>query len=488
MNKMIKYNLQKMNFFYSQSSISVVRYANLGKVFVMKKHLWLWLSVCIAPAFGISESNAAEDPFSVIEKDKTYSDCLNQEIDKTSLSLRNLAELAICRNATLARSYITSKQQAAAYGQSMTSYLPNINLGAGASYSENKAGYGSDWEDSSPVSANVSLDWLLYDFGGRQANKDYAYQNFLAAGFSHNQQMQDTLFNVANAYYTLLSAKAALQESKANEDMYLKSYELAAKKYELGLVSLSDKLQAETSYAQSRLATLEDENSINIAKGNLAEILNLPAYTDFALAKVNLNAKDAFFNAEVKDLIDKALQERNDLKVKQAEIKAAEASLKQAEAADYPSVSLNGSFAGSDDLSSGHGQNYNGRIGVQLTVPLFTGFSNTYSKLTKKYALESAKESLAETTVNIRKDVWNKYHDYTTAVKNYEITGTLLKSSQENYKVALGAYKAGKNDIVTLLDAASKLALARKERSSALYKLFLSKTDLLRAIGKLEIQ
>ncbi len=450
---------------------------------MIKKHLLLLglpLSVAtVAPATA--------DPFSVIEDDLVYAKCMGDDINKTNLTLSDLAEIAVCRNATLARSYISSKQQAASYGQSMTSYLPNVNLGAGVSYSENKAGYGADWQKSSPASANLSLDWLLYDFGGRKAKKDQAYQNMQAAGFSHNQQLQDTLFNVAGAYYNLLSAKAALQESKANEDMYLKSYELASKKYKLGLVSLSDKLQAETSYAQSRLSTLQDENNINIAKGALAEILNLPAYTDISLAEVSLDAKDANFEADVKDLIDKALEKRNDLKAKQAEIKAAEAALKQAETDDYPSISLNSSLGTSNDLSHGHGESYNGRIGLQLSVPLFTGFSNTYSKISKKYALESAQKSLEETTVNIRKDVWNKYHDYTTAVKNYEITGNLLKSSEENYKVALGAYKAGKNDIVTLLNAASKLALARKENSSALYKMFLSKTDLLRAIGQLEM-
>ena len=450
------------------------------------KKIWLFLPMGILCVYS-ADCLAGTDPFGVIAEDGVYDNCVSEGVNVNSLTLSNLAEIAVCRNATLARTYITSKQQAAAYGQSVSSYLPNVNLGAGVSYSESKAGNGADWNDSSPVSANLSLSWLLYDFGGREASKDYAYQNFRAAGFSYNQQMQDTLFNVANAYYTLLSAESSLQEAKANEDMYLKSYELAAKKYELGLLSLSDKLQAETSYAQSRLSTLEDENKINVAKGTLAEILNLPAYTDFTLAKVKLDAKDAAFDGDVKDLINQALEQRDDLKAKKAEIQAAKAALKKEEAKDYPSISLDSSFGGSNDLSSGRGNSYNGKIGVQLSVPLFTGFSNTYGKLTKQYALDNAEKALEEATVNARKDVWNKYHDYTTAVKNYEITGTLLKSSEENYKVALGAYKAGKNDIVTLLNAASKLALARKESSSALYKLFLSKTDLLRAVGKLEM-
>lgn len=446
------------------------------------------LLFCLMPLYTISSAtHAEEDPFSVFSEDERYSKCLSQEIDKSALTLQNLAELAVCRNATLARSYISTKIQSALYGQSLSSYLPSVDFGAGASYSESKGGDGQDWEDSSPLSANLSLNWLLYDFGGRSSTKDLAYQNLQAAGFSHNQQLQDTLFNVASAYYTLLSAKAALAEAKANEDMYLKSYELASKKYELGLVSLSDKLQAETSYAQSRLSTVQDENSINIAKGNLAELLNLPAYTEFSLAPVSLDARDAMFEGNVKELIEKALAQRNDLKVKQAEVYAAEATLNQAKSTNYPSISLNSSASAGDDLSSGGGQSYNGQIGLQLTVPIFTGFNNTYTILSKRYALKDAQEALSETTINIRKDVWNKYHDYETAIKNNEITGTLLKSSEENYKVALGAYKAGKNDIITLLNAASKLALARKEKSSALYNLFLSKTDLLRSIGQLEI-
>ncbi len=458
----------------------------MKKALVFLAFVLFYGSGSILHAYGADEANSApSDPFKVLSTANTPKKCLKENINNLSLSLSDLIEVAVCNNPTLNRSYMEAKASAATYGQSLSSYLPGIDGNADAGYSNSKTG-GSGSQDSTSAGASLSLSWLLYDFGGREADVNITKKNLEAANFSRNQILQDTVFSVINAYYTLLSARELLNSSMVNEETFKKSYEIASRRYELGLVRLSDKLQAETSYAQSQLSTTEAFNALEKSKGELAEILNLPAYTALDLKEITVKPEDGEFSGEIETLAQEALAKRQDIKSQKASLEASAATLEKAKTGNYPSISLTGGLGINDDIGDNR-QTYNGNIGVQLSVPLFTGFSNSYNITKQRYNYESAKAKVAESESSVRLDVWKSYQNYNTSVKNYEITSKLFISAEENERVAMGAYKAGKGNIIDLLNAQYKLAEARKEKTSALYNLILTKNDLLRSVGSMEI-
>jgi len=429
------------------------------------------------------------DPFSVLGTKATPADCLNSDIDNKALSLSDLLNIAICNNPTLATSYMQAKSAAASYGKALSSYLPSLDASANIKGARNKNNSADDdgWQNSSSMGASLTLSWLVYDFGSREADRDIAQKMLEQANFTKNQTLQDTVFNVISAYYSLLSAREALTVAKTNEETYLKSYQIALKKYELGLVKLSDKLQAETSFGQSQYAVAESEAALTKARGKLAELLNLSAATELDLAEVTLSVEDGKFEGDPKELINEALARRADIKASEAATASAKLAIDKAEAANYPSISFSSTASATDNLSGGRGQSYSGSIGLGISVPLFTGFANTYNTIAKRYDYQAQKDKLASLESTIRQDVWNKYQDYITSIKNYDISQKLFISASESFKVADGAYKAGKGNILELLNAQSALAEARREKSSSLYDLLLAKNDLLRAIGKVEI-
>lgn len=62
----------------------------------------------------------------------------------------------------------------------------------------------------------------------------------------------------------------------------------------------------------------------------------------------------------------------------------------------------------------------------------------------------------------------------------------MFASADQNAKVALGAYKAGKGSILTVLDAQSRLADVRSTRSRSFYELLIAKTNIIRKIGLID--
>jgi len=456
---------------------------------ILKPFIYGLFSGAILLATPTVKAKDFSDPFSVLGTRSTPADCLNPDIDNKALSLKDLLNIAICNNPTLATSYMQAKSAEASYGKALSAYLPSLDASANIKGARNKntSDDDSDWQNSSSVGASLTLSWLVYDFGSREADRDIAQKTLEQANFTKNQTLQDTVFNVISAYYSLLSAREALTVAKTNEETYSKSYQIALKKYELGLVKLSDKLQAETSFGQSQYAVTESEAALMKARGKLAELLNLSAATELDLAEVTLTAEDGKFEGDPKELIDEALARRADIKASEAATASAKLAIDKAEAANYPSISFSSSATATDNLSGRSGQSYSGNIGLGVSVPLFTGFANTYNTITKRYDYQAQKDRLAALESSIRQDVWNKYQDYVTSVKNYDISQKLFVSANESFKVADGAYKAGKGNILELLNAQSALAEARKEKSSSLYDLLLAKNDLLRAIGKVEM-
>ena len=64
----------------------------------------------------------------------------------------------------------------------------------------------------------------------------------------------------------------------------------------------------------------------------------------------------------------------------------------------------------------------------------------------------------------------------------------MLESANENEQVALGSYQAGKGDIISLMEAQSKLVAARKQSISAQNDLYTAKIALLKAAGDLNLK
>ncbi|MDR2337369.1 MAG: TolC family protein [Deltaproteobacteria bacterium] len=449
--------------------------------------LFTYISLAYLPAaFAFS----IDDPFDALQNSPDFTECYEKQIDTNqAFYLADIIEIAICNSPTIRQNYMQARASAASYGQALSGYLPKINSGANLNrkFSESDSLLNSRNKTyNSDTSANLSLSWLLFDFGATPAYIEKTKQNLLSANFSFDHNLRSTIYDITSAYYTMLSYHSATQSALANEASAKSAFEAASKRYELGLVALSDKLQAETSYAQAQLDRTRTENNFQISKGKLLSLLNLAPYAKLNFAEFFPDIKELQFQGQLEDLIKSTLNKRSDLAAKKAELQAATANLEAAQKKNYPTLSLTSSLGINDRFSNDDSNSNNGTIGLELSFPIFTGFSNTYNIMQSRYLVESAKADLKRTQRIVELDVWDTYQNWTTAIKNHEISIKLLDSALENEKVALGAYKAGKGNILNLLNAQSKLATARVEKVSAVYNVFIAKSNLLRALAENE--
>ena len=183
-------------------------------------------------------------------------------------------------------------------------------------------------------------------------------------------------------------------------------------------------------------------------------------------------------------MIEIASRERDEIKAQEMNVNAANASLRELRASRYGSFSLSAESGYNNSWKPERSYTRDNSIGINYKLPLFTGFDTSYKIAAAKFKREQERYALEEKRNDIRNEVWGAYHDYQTSVKSYEVSKKVLKSAEENEKVAFTSYEIGKTDIINLLTAESQLADARDALVNAFYTVLIDKAALYRSIGR----
>lgn len=451
---------------------------------------------------------ASSDPFGTEDSVKSAkfgvtSDparCDREKIRKP-LTLVDVVDLALCNNPQTRSLWANSRAQAASLGVSLSAYLPTLSAQGGASRTLSTISSQGITRDSSADGKNGSLaaSYLLYDFGARAANAESARQLLFAANSTLDATLQINFLTTVQAYYTLFSARASIESTKAAEQSARESLSAAQARYEAGVATPADRLQAKTALAQATLNVITAQGNERTAQGTLANLMGFDANQPFELVPISPAEPDQAAEQDIGKLIEQARLNRPDLAAASAQIKSAEAQLDASRAANWPTITLNGTSAyqgvtgtqnvpGTAIVNPGTTSRSNS-IGVSINFPLFTGFRNNYLIRSSEYQLEgkvAARDLLAN---QVALDVWKAYQNLLTNSQALRTADDLVASATASEAMTLGRYKAGVTglSIVDVLNAQSALASARQQRVAALYNFLGSRVALAQAIGLLDM-
>jgi len=412
--------------------------------------------------------------------------CIDKNITADELALADLVQIGICTNPSLSAQYMGVKATEANLGVGRSQYLPTVTVTGAAGVNGYRVESHGDYVQGEPYSGKAEANWLLFDFGGRESRVNTLRAYADAANYSYSAAVKDLMLSVQTAYLKLLAAQESLVSAKASLDSYEQSYNEAQKRYKLGMVSLSDKLQAQTRYEQALLSVVLAEDDVKQSSGQLAVLLNLSPSTPLKLKKPQFNQTiTSIEKDDVEQLMKDALENRPELRAQENVQKAAKSSVTAAKTDMLPRVSATASAAINDTSWKNHSlYERNNTAGLAVSMPLFTGFSNFYKVKAASWLYQQELANTQNLRLSIQNEVWHNYQNYKTAVRSYEISQTVLESAEENHRVAFRYYQVGKADILTLLDAVAQLAEARQNKISAFYSLLLSKASLYKSIGK----
>lgn len=401
---------------------------------------------------------------------------------------------ALCNNPQTRLAWANARFQAGQVGVAKSAYLPTITLNTSASRSMNSAssslqitsissggGLAQPLNRFTPV---ISLNYLLYNFGGREAQLESAEKTLEASNWTHDATLQTVMFAAIQAYNQVFATQAAAEASLISEKAADEALNAAQKRYEVGVAALADALQARTAFAQAKLNRQKTEGDARVALGSLANALGLEADYHLNIASPSLAKPDAEQEARVHRLIEDAKAMRPDLAAAEATVKAAEANVKSAEAGHLPSITLIGNYGYNHTSLPSDTQSWT--MGMQVSVPLFNGFNTTYQVRSAKEQLEVKRANLDQLEQSVSLDVWRAYQLLNTAQESFKSSEELVASALQSEKVAMGRYQAGVGNIIDLLNAQASHATARVQLIQAQYTWLTQKAQLAQALGRLD--
>jgi outer membrane protein TolC len=295
--------------------------------------------------------------------------------------------------------------------------------------------------------------------------------------------VQSVFLSSVQAYYQTQATQAALDAATESEFVARESLAAAEARYTVGNATPADKLQAQTAYSQATLNRITATGSLKNAQGMLANILGLDANQNVPIVTANTTAMPYNFENDLDVLIATARQQRPDLQAAAAQVKAAQANVDEARAAGLPTISLS---ASANQLNNQNINSHGAVVGINLSVPLFSGYAPTYRVRAAEAQVEVKNSQLEQLRLQVALDVWTAYQNLTTATQSLRTTADLLNSAEQSERVALGRYKAGVGSMLDNLATQSALASARQQRVQSTFNWNISRATLAQALGGLD--
>ena len=434
----------------------------------------------------VSGTASAADPFKVFDRvllspaaELRPPAVCDATVLSGALTLARAVERALCANPDTRSTWLATRQRAAELGQAYSAYLPELTISGSLA----RNGVNALPNDYTAWQLGLQAQYLLYDFGGREAQRDAAEALLAAALASQDATVRTVYLQTVTAYFNLLAAQGAVAAAREAETSALAAFKAASARVEAGTAIPVDRLQAKTVYTQRQIDRVRAEGLAARLQGELAAQMGDASQTGFSVVE----DESAFsqvpdLSGAVDALIAAARLRRPELRSAEATLLARKADVRSAEAQGKPSLSA---FFDTQRQDSGPLAVTSSGVGINLTIPLFTGFRNTYQIAAAQTQADLAATDRDRVANQVALDVWRAYYSVKTSTDADSRSADLVESAAAAEKLALGRYQAGLGILLDVLSAQANLAQARYTQLQTRLALRVARAELAQAIGDL---
>lgn len=398
-----------------------------------------------------------------------------------TLSLPQLYAAALTQDATLQASRFAAQSGREALPQAQSRLLPNVS--ATASRSKNQldttntgpnSPSSSSHEDYLSGSSGVSLRQPLYrpyDWH----NVDQARARVAESDALLDNDVQRLAVRVAEAYFNLLLAEDQIGLVASQKTAYRTQLDAANKSLAAGSGTRTDIDEVRARLDLNTADELQAQQARLVAKRQLRTLIQEPFER---VAPLNVGAMDLVAPAatELEAWIAKAEQRSPEIRVQQARIEQARLEIKKSGAGHRPTLDAvaGWSRSQSDSIERIGSRNTSKTVGLQLTVPLFSG--GAISSAVRQAIAEEGRAM--ETLEALRQDlgvrVYREFAGVTEGVLRIRALEQAVRSAEQVVLSNRRSFSAGSRTTVDVLNAEQQRVSAQRDLAQARYNYLIS--------------
>lgn len=442
---------------------------------------------------------------------------VSAEAQTKQWTLEECVRYALDNNITIKLSELDVKNSVIDKRGALGNYLPAVNANASHSWNiglnqnittgllENQT------TQYSSIGASVGVD--IYKGLQNQNTYRRAKLSIVASKYQLLKMQEDISLNVANAFLEILFNKENLKVKKEQLAIDEKRFKRSEEMVNAGTIPRGDLFDLKATVATDQQAIIVAENSLLISKLSLAQLLQLKEFADFDVTdNTNVQDENNIMTQNPTDIYNKAKETRTELKLAQTNLEIAQKNVLIAKGAYQPTLSAFYNFntrASYSDIITGStlntanptnqigfvegtnqsvlqnnyspvlgnaapildqfDNNKGQSFGVQLSIPIFNGFSARNNVERNKVSLEKSKIDLEQKSLDLQRNVYTAFTDAKGALNAYESATITLEARQQSYNYAKEKYDVGLMNSFDFTQAQTLLTNAQSDVIRAKY-------------------
>lgn len=399
------------------------------------------------------------------------------------VSLSEVYQQALVNDPTLTIQQLNADTAAAQVRSGRSELLPRVNASIGYRI-DSTTDWTPDFDNGQRVTSSISASQNIFALAAVDAYEALKL-NASRAEIETEAARQTLMVRVAEAYVDVLRAQEARDSSASQLRAVERQFQQTEQRYEVGLVTITDVLDAQATLDQTRVALIRAESQYDIALQNLYVLTGsvpesvLALSADFPIVLPE--------DSTVEEWVAFALDNHPDVLSAQKGLESGERELQARRNNRLPVVSANASINYGDDPTDGldFEDRFSSSISLSVSVPLYTGGATQSQIVTTGLRNNIAEQQLELLKRNIRVQVSNLYREVRTSVQNVSAQQQVVRSRESALQATEVGYEVGTRNIVEVLNAQQALFSARQAYANARFDYLLNNLRLKQAAGQL---
>ncbi|WP_300439247.1 TolC family protein [Christiangramia sp.] len=362
-------------------------------------------------------------------------------------------------------------------------------------------------------SAGISAGLTLFDGLRNFKQLQRARISRLSNEYALDKMKDDIALFVADSYLQVLFNKQSLEVLRAQNEVTQEQLERTQDLVEAGVLPEGDVLEIKATMADERQRMILAENQIQISLISLAQILGIQDYQNFDIVDRDY---DVFGNEilenTVYDVIERAKEERSEIKIAETNMELAEKDVELAKGAYLPTL---GAFFNYNTRETGQGRIIGATLdpdeptrqigvvqeteaiviapntiptlgsplpffdqlyrndgisyGVQLSVPILNGFATRNQVKRNEINVKRAEYQLEQAELDLEANVYQAYTDARGAFEAYEAALVASEAQEKAYEYATERYDVGLTNAFDFSQAKIRYENTQREALRAKY-------------------
>ncbi len=314
----------------------------------------------------------------------------------------------------------------------------------------------------------------MADISGEMANNDLSLKT------------QSTLYNIDQAYWTVVSLKQKQKLANSYRELVKKLDDDVQKMIKQGVATRADGLRVDVKVNEADMQVTQVDDGLSLAKMLLCQLCGLPMDRDIVLADENRETLDAALDAGNTYIPDSTLSCRPEIRLLQNTVSLSEQATKLVQAEYLPHVALTGGYLVSNpNVFNGFQKKFSGvwNVGLLVQVPVWNWFEGSYKVKASKSATRMAELELAEAQEKINLQISQCQYKVSEAQKRLQMAEKNIKSAEENLRCAQVGFREGVMESTDVMAAQTAWQKAQSQKIDAEVEVKLSQVNLKKALG-----